>query len=76
LAIIDKETVMEAIPQAVMGIACMALNVAKSWVADMENLHGEGSDQIIADNITQAECNRIQHLIGSGYMGTGGTDLT
>jgi hypothetical protein len=34
--------------------------VAKSWVAEMENLHGEGSDQIVANNFTQAECNRIR----------------
>jgi hypothetical protein len=30
----------------------------------MENLHGEGSDQIVANNFTQAECNRIRWLIG------------
>ena len=59
LAIIDEDTMMDAIPQAVMGVARMALKVAKSWVADMENLHGEGSDQIVSDNFTQAECNRI-----------------
>jgi hypothetical protein len=35
LAIIDEETMMEAIPQAVTGIACMTLKAAKSWVADI-----------------------------------------
>jgi hypothetical protein len=35
LAIINEETMMEAIPQAVTGIACMALKAAKSWVADI-----------------------------------------
>jgi hypothetical protein len=59
LAIIDEDTMIEAIPQAVTGVAHMALKVAKLWVAEMENLHGEGSDQIVADNFTQAECNRI-----------------
>jgi hypothetical protein len=58
--LIDEDTMIEAIPQAVTGVARMALKVAKSWVAEMENLHGEGSDQIVANNFTQAECNRIR----------------
>jgi hypothetical protein len=54
----------------------MALKAAKSWVAEMENLHGEGSDQIVADNFTQAECNQIRRLIGSGRTRVGGGDST
>jgi hypothetical protein len=64
LAIIDEDSMVEGgsnpVPQAVTGVARMALKAAKLWVADMENLHEEGSDQIVADNFTQAECNRIR----------------
>ena len=59
LSIIDEDMMMDAVPQTVTGVACMALKAAKSWVAEMENLHGEGSNQIMADNFMQAECNQI-----------------
>jgi predicted RecB family nuclease len=60
LAIIDETTMIESVPANATRLARMALKAAKVWVAEMENLHGEGSDHIVADNFTQAVCNRIR----------------